>query len=556
MRRIILLIAVVVAVALVVAAKPRGVMVGIWSPGTGLLDPVPATNLIDWWTYTGLEGNAYPARTVAANLDNTASSSTINFTLAGLSTNQILLLTNKTFWLTNGSDVSLQIASGRTLRGAGPGSTILVLSNNLLFGNENGYSRTAVNIYSGATAGSSNLVVVSSPSDIHIGGPIVVCATNDWAFVHPLGYEGGTPLEDTYSDEGNVSAAAPGNRALAELTTVVSQSNGTNLIIWPPLSETYTNTPARIEYVTAGNGSVRQWAGIENLTIRMSYNQIRLVGAQNCWLSNVVVEIYGGDLPSVYLYYAHRTLIEHCTFMGYNSRASAIVPQVHHAGNRIQNNIFSNVYQGIIAVGRGANDAYAYNYVSAPTNSSSFFIKELGSHGVHIHHHLWEGNLAFGWDGDSIHGSGSKQTLFGNHLKGEVAGLTTAGGGAIWNDSFQFANAFVKNTLGYPAMSGWIYERYSPGSTSTNALFSHDYSGNSSTVNTGRYSRATAIIHGNRHYASGTLATNWDTARSQAFPDSYCFTNRPWFWGTNIPWPMETNMNPAFWRAKTGTNAN
>jgi hypothetical protein len=554
-RWILAFLAVVATVAVAIGAKPRGVMVGQATLGTGLLDPVPATNLIDWLNYTGLEGNAYPSRTVAANLDNTASSSTINSTLAGLATNQVLLLTNKTFWLTNGSDVSLQIVSGRTLRGAGPGSTILVLSNNLAFGNGNGYTRTAVNIYSGATAGSSNIVVFSSPSDIHIGGPIVVCATNDWAFVHPYGYENGTPLEDTYSDEGNVSASAPGNRALAELTTLVSQSNGTNLTIWPPLSETYTNTPARIEYVTVANGSVRQWAGIENLTLRLGYNQVETFGAQNCWLSNVVVEIYGGDLPSVRTYYSQRILIEHCTFVGYNNRASAFVPYVHNSGARVQNCIFSNVYQAVIHVGRGGNCAFVYNYTSAPTNSTTALISEWGSHGVHVHHNLWEGIIGFSWDGDSIHGSGSKQLLFRDHFKGEVPGITTSGYGAIKNDSFQHANSFVSLTLGYSGMANWIYEEYAPGGTSTNAIFAFDYSGNSSAVNTGRYSRASAILHDIRHYTSGTLATNYDATRSLTIPDSYIFTNRPAWWGTNIPWPMQTNMNPAFWRAKTGTNS-
>lgn len=522
------------------------------------LDPIPSTNLIDWWNYTGLEGNTYPSRsTISANLDNTASSANINSAIASAATNQIILLTNKTFYLTNGSDVSIQMLSGRTLRGAGPGSTVLVLSNNFLMGTAQGYVRYYIDIYSGAIKGSSNITVLSNKTDIHVGGPIVVCATNDWTFVHPYGYESGSAFEDTYSDEGNTTylGSALGNRALAEIANVVSQSNGTNLVIWPPLSESYTNTPARVEYVPTTTGNVNQWCGLENLTIRMGYNQIRFEGIQNCWMSNVVVEIYGGDLPSVLTYFGQRALIEHCTFVGYNSRASAIVPQVHHSGVRIQNCIFSNVYQAVLEVGRGANGAIAYNYCSAPTNSSSALISEWGSHGVHLHHNLWEGNIGFSLDFDSIHGSASKQIAFRNHMLGEVVGITTSGYGCIRNDSFQFNNSFVGNTLGYSGMSGWIYEEYAPGGIGTNAIFAHDYSGFSSTVNTGRYSRATAIIHGNNHYASGSLVTQWDSTRSHTLPDSYIYTNRPAFWGTNIAWPMVTNMNPAKWRAMYGTNS-
>lgn len=547
------------------AAKPLGIRLSTATiASSGLLDPIPSTNLVDWYTYTGLENNTYPTRTtIYTNLDtNGISSTNINAALVAAPTNTIVLLTNKTFWQTGATEVGIQMISGKTLRGAGPGQTFLVISNNFLMGSEEGRNRKYNNIFSGAIAGSSNITVVSNLTDVIIGQPILITYTNDWNYIQPNGFEGGFALLNSSSDDGNNAymgdGANLGMRSSGELTKLVSISNNTNLVIWPPLVDPYTNTPARIEYILTGlpsGGSVVQHAGLENLTIKSTLRQLRLYGVQGCWLSNVVVEIYGGDTPSTALYWSHRTLIEHCAFIGFNSRASAIVPLQHRSGTRIQNCIFSNVYQGIIHEGRSANDAFVYNYVGSTTNSTTAQISESGSHGAHVKNALWEGYIGFSIDFDSIHGSGSKQIVFKSYLLGEVPGYTTSGYGCLKIDSFNPWTSVVGCILGHAAMSGWNYEEIAPGNTSSNSIFNFDYSGNDSSVNTGRISKATSILHANVIYTNGSPITVNDVTRTNALTNSYIFASRPSFWGTNIPWPMTVRTNPALWRALYGTNS-
>lgn len=534
--------------------------------GSSLLDPVPATNRTDWLNYSGY--NDRPSLSLYTNLP-LCSVTAINNAISNcwkLGSNGIVGLTNGTYVL----DDTLKMRPGVNLWTTYGTNTILILTNPIWLGNNgDSGSWTTNSIHSGAWKGSSNISLTATPN-ITVGMPIVITSTNDPTFVHPFGYEGGSAT-DWDGDDPDPEASPDNRHVRGQVSRIVSISNSTNLVIWPPLTADFTNTPARICYRADTYGDTTPQVGYASIA-GMAIHQtavsegMYLRGSYNCLVSNVTFRIPDQGIESysaIKTEYAANITFEHCYFKaapGYG-KASAFNIRGNSGGIRIQNCISDQCYQFIVTASRGANNAFVYNYSHRPTNYTTAQIAEYISHGAHKHLQLWEGNFGGCLRFDNTHGSSSSQTAFRNYMLGEMP-WTTFGFGPFWNDSWNYHSQWVGNVGGYPGIAGYVYDQESP-TAIDKAMFSWGYHGYSTTPTTGTLSRATAIVHGNLTFESGSAATNWTTGYSRTLTNSYIFASRPSWYGTNLNWPPYgpdvsgyTNEIPAQYRFRTGNDPN
>lgn len=517
-------------------------------------DPIPSARLINWTNYVGVE--AKPTRTVWTNLP-LVSAATINIALTNAPTNSIIVLSNVEYVLSE----SIVIPDGKTLRGQGTNTVLREPTSGGAFslvkmGQVQEVSRVNLDIYSGAWKASTNLSVVSALADLAVGHPFVVTATNDWNYVYPFGYE----FDTNTTWAGDAPDTPVGQRQRGETVRLVSINNGTNLTFWPPLTQDYTNTPARISYVT-GYLPV-QYNGLENLAINGPTNAkaIYINGGFDGWISNVTFRIFADSQSAIagdnFVYRYH---VQHCTFNGFHAQASAINIRNDASGWLVENNIFTDIWQAIITASRGNNHAFIGNY----SRNLSAGTGEYITHGAHKANLYWAHNVGIAHWADVTHGPSSHQTLFRNQFLGEDLG-TAERYGSVHFCQFNFTNNVVGNVLGYPGMTGFSYEKSAPALPSDNALIWWNYNGAERTNDGGgRFAKTSAVVHDNVSYESGSAVTRTDSTRSTTLTNCYYYgTARPSWWGTNLAWPAigpdvsgYTNMIPAQWRFLYGTNS-
>lgn len=524
------------------------------------LDPIPSTNLIDYASFSG--ANNRQADTVWTNLPASANYTEINFAISNCwkhASNGIVLLTNATYVLTD----RIKMRPGVHLSTIHGTNTILIETNQMWLGNnlDNGTVATA-NIHTGAWKGSSNIMTLATVN-CTIGDFIVVTATNDWSFVHPYGHESASPTE--WSGDGSSSSS---DRNRGQICRVISITNGTNVVVWPPLQSDFTNTPGRLEWRQDTFSDVLPevgYASIRNMAIQCPTNAegIQIHGAYDCFISNVTFRIPNqgaGSYSAIEMQSCVNITVEHSHCQGDTPQASFVNVRDNAGGVRVENNTGDWIYQFVITASRGGNNYFGYNYCHRQTNGTSALVDEFVSHGSHKQFQLWEGNRGYGLRFDDIHGSSSSQIALRNYMVAETPGYTTYGYGSFWNDGWNYHSHWVGNVGGYGGMSGYVYAITNP-ATIDKQIFGWNYHGYGTTA-TGELSTATAIVHGNVTYESGSPATNWLTGYTRTIPNSLVYSSRPLWYGTNLVWPPYgpdvtniTNMIPAQIRFLYGTNS-
>ena len=331
-------------------------------------------------------------------------------------------------------------ANNITIRGAGPGKTILkagaAMSQVLLLGTGDWPRPTAgIAITDGATAGSTTLTVANS-SSITVG-KLVRIEQDDLPYVI------------------HVSAPATNNKSLST-TFKVTAKTATTITVTPALPFSYTESPMLIQY--ANNPLVN--TGVEDLTIDCNAQSgigIEIDQSWACWVKNI--EIINST---------NRQMFFVCFVSGevrHNYTHDVIGGGPNHEGidfyedccfNLIEDNItYNGGFPGIILgdwKGGCAGNVIAYNFCynvnSGSPNTAAMEISV--SHGPHNMMNLVEGNIAGGFGSDGYFGSASHNTVARNWF---TATHPTSTDNLIavnigrWNNYFNLVGNILGNEL-------------------------------------------------------------------------------------------------------------
>lgn len=360
----------------------------------------------------GIVGGIVRRDTIYTNmtgLDSTGASNVaedIQAAITACPSNQVVLLPAGTFRLDTAINVD-HSQDGVTLRGAGMGQTVLMCYQSSGYGAiELGTSDypgppPTINITSGATAGSTN-VVCDSTSGVIVGGIVRIGQISpDYVF-----------------------NTGPGTNLQFSVHFVLS-TNASEMSFRPALPLTLTNSPHVAKYTQLLRG-----VSIEDVTVNLSGASVAAIfGYQvaESWFDNI--EITGSTTRQMWFYYLVGSEIRNC--YTHSTRTSGpghegIDLSVGSCWNLVENNVaISGGYPAII-LGDGSGgcvgNVVAYNWAdhidSGSTVSGAAFSV---NHGPHNMFNLFEGNIGEMFQSDGYFGSASHNTLFRNNFTGTFA---------------------------------------------------------------------------------------------------------------------------------------
>jgi len=394
----------------------------------------------------------------------------LNAALASCSGGQVVLLVTGTYTI-NGT---LTVPSNCTLRGAGTLKTILnatgtsgaVISLGNLTG-PNFTSPASTSISSGATAGSTSIVVASA-SGISSGTLLAVSELNDPVYVsiHSIQNPSGCTFCDGTGDNGVRT------RGQVVLVTNVA---GTTLTISPALYTNYgtaTSTGPALVYPYAATN----FAGVELLQVFSNgtgYSQVFTgTACYSCWIKEVFDNY--ADADHVDFYWSLHGEIRDSYFSNAYTHSSGGSDSDVDLLNKtsatlVENNIAERLHVGIMLEWGAAGNVIAYNYsignfdcgscngTSSPTAILGSFVE----HGAHPQFNLYEGNIGNTITMDSFWGSGANETFFRGLFRGveTLASPTNVSG----RQTVNWSSTTLANQYMYPITNAFIH-------TNTNAI--------------------------------------------------------------------------------------
>lgn len=344
------------------------------------------------------------------------------------------------------------------------------------------------------------------------------------------------------------------DRPTAELKEIASVSGSTI---------TFTS-PVHISYRTRHAAQLsRFWkpfvkgAGVEELTLQGGDSgNLRFQWAAHSWARNVESTAWLGEGIAVDRsfrvelreFYVHDGVWAQPGGGGYCISLSGGSSEV-----LIENGISVRANKVMVARSSGAGSVVGYNYFDMGYINSNGSWIEVGlnaSHMVGPHHVLFEGNYGHNADSDNTHGNSIYLTFFRNHLRGIRAPFDNQSGGRI-DDAVQPKNgpkraagltarsywmSFVGNVLGAEGqMRGWDYETTFTSGKPGIWMLGWD---DQKPNRVDPQVAATAIRHGNFDYVTNSV--RWDPKiETRALPSSLYLSQRPAFFdaGKGYVWP-------------------
>jgi hypothetical protein len=508
------------------------------SPGGEI---IPDNRKIDW-SYAGIPGGIPERTSVCATIDSTVygngttdARAAIQDALDSCPDGQVVFVPEGTYLVIG----TIHLYDYDTLRGAGPGKTILK--------HTGGYSRSIVDMrgsiywqlaslhktHDVLQADKNSLVItLSDTSGITPGDILLINQLNDNNLVDPIGVEG----KCTYCGyEG-------GDRTLGQIVSV-NAINGNQVTLNLPLHWTYDTDLDPWAYQVDAYAMIHN-AGLEDLTLTQDNPDVEFMiemdGAQYSWVKNV--EIQNIQRRAMWIVNSLQNEIRQCYvhigIEGYGrDRGYGIFLDVHSSNNLVEDNILSTIDGGGIMTGGGASgNVIAYNYLHNILFDDPWWLIASPSinHAPHPKMNLWEGDIGIKAEGDIIHGSSSHNTIFRSRMAGWQSDTITTRNNAI---EFAAKNTYmnvVGSVLGTPGKSN----RYEvlPGQPyddwSEMVIWALGVGSGVDDPNVA----ATLLRHGNYDYVTHSVV--WDPGiANHDLPDSLYLDGKPDWWCQETPWP-------------------
>lgn len=510
---------------------------------------------------------------------------------------QVVQLSAGTFLINDGQYLRLDKAI--TLRGAGPGRTILaktdgakpfhsspgakpsplVVVGAALFSSTGDSTSAAgsVELTSDAVKGEYSIKVADaagfSPGQIVLldeasgaawqkdpQGRGKIWASADWRVVWQK-HDPAVQFVDDFAPE--ALPTTPGSagawfsrldRPTAEIKEIASISGST---------VTFT-TPIHITYRAGRDAQLSRYtqphvknAGVEDLTLTGGdVGNLRFNWAASSWAKNVEstawldegFAIHASFRVELREFYVHDGVWAQPGGGGYAISLSAGSSEI-----LIENGIAVRANKLIAVRSAGAGSVIGYNYMDMSYINNQGYWIETGlnaSHMVGPHHVLFEGNYGHNADSDNTHGNSIYLTFFRNHMRGIRATFDNQAGGRI-DDAAQSRNgpkrcaglmaysywsSFAGNVLGAAGqMDGWVYEGSFAGGKPAIWMLGWDAV---APYPVDARVDATTLRHGNFDFLTNTV--KWDSAiASRKLPDSLYLKGKPSFFddGHGYAWP-------------------
>jgi hypothetical protein len=502
---------------------------------------IPNDRRVDW-SLTGIPGGIPERTSICITIDSavygngaTDATGAIQDAIDSCPDGQVVYLPEGIYIVSD----TIHLEDYDTLRGAGPGKTILK--------HTGGYSRSMVDMrgmiywqiaglhktYPVLQANKdSQVITLSSTSGITPGDILLINQLNDNDIVDPVGVEG----KCTYC------GYEDGDRVLGQLVEVTAV-NGNQVTLNLPLHWTYNTARDPWAYQVDADAMIRH-AGLEDLTLTQDDPEVEFViemdGAQYSWVKNV--EIKNVQRRAMWVIESLQSEIRECYVHtgidGYGrDRGYGIFLDLHSSNNLVENNILSTIDGGGIMTGGGASgNVLAYNYLHDILFDDPWWMIASPSinHAPHPKMNLWEGNFAYKAEADIIHGSSSHNTIFRSRSFGWQSDTITTRNNAIEIAANNTYMNVVGSVLGTPGKSN----RYEvlPGQPyddgSERVIFTLGVGSGVDDPNVA----ATLLRHGNYDYVTNSVI--WDPAiPDHDLPDSLYRSGAPEWWCQQTPWP-------------------
>lgn len=512
-------------------------------------------------------------------------------------TGQVVQLSAGTFIINDGH--YLRVNKGITLRGAGPGRTIIAKTNGAkpfqsavsakpsplvvvgasLFSSTGDSTNTIGSVALAADAVKGEYSVRVADTVGFAPGQVVlldessgaawqkdpqgrgkIWASADWRVVWQK-HDPAVQFVDDFAPEAlSTTPRSAGSwfsrldRPTAEIKEVASVSGST---------VTFT-TPIHITYRTGNAAQLSRYAqshvmnaGVEDLTLTGGdAGNLRFNWAAKSWARNVESTVWHGEGFAIHAsfrielreFYVHDAAWAQPGGGGYAMSLSAGSSEV-----LIENGIAVRANKVMAVRSAGAGSVVGYNYMDMSYINTQGYWIETGlnaSHMVGPHHVLFEGNYGHNADSDNTHGNSIYLTFFRNQLRGIRSPFDNQAGGRI-DDAVQARNgpqrcaglmaysywmSFVGNVLGADGkMDGWVYEGSFADGKPAVWMLGWDAV---TPYPTDAKVSATTLRHGNFDYL--TMTVKWDPSiASRTLPDSLYLTSKPAFFdaGRGYAWP-------------------
>ncbi len=539
---------------------------------------LPDSRMYDWapGVNVGVPGGIPTRSVLCATLDAATygtgavdASGAILSAIASCPAGQVVFLPAGTYRLDKSIDRAT--ASNVTIRGAGPGKTILKANKagmRMMWLGNGDRPTTGVPITSGATKGSTT-VTVADTAAVKVGG-FVRFEQNNPRYV----ISAGSPTTDT--------------KVMGVIARVTAKT-GTTVTVSPPLPFDLVAAPTLIAY---GNLPMVS-SGIEDLTFDATgaLAALQWEHAWGCWVKNVevknspsrqmiLVAFVNGEVRQGYFH----------DVVGGGPDHEGVTLTADDHFNLIEDNISYNGGFPSIVIGDGPGNCHgnviAYNFAYAiDTKYPEIAGGDISvNHGPHNAMNLVEGNVSSGFASDGYHGSASHGVVFRNWF---TATHPTATQNLIavnvgrWSTYF----SFVGNVLGSSAFSAKglfmpestfaytdhvIYKVGFPdmGNNSFNGTwgsltgtpdYTTQFAAGKGMKERDLYVQGTMLRHGNYDHAK--KAVEWDPGiASRDLPPSLYRASAPAWWPSGVAWPSigpdktpRNGGNPAFMRFKAAS---